>query len=117
MFGFIKESLGNCVSAVRFTNTIGSHAVCLANEGMLSLGMEKVLNKMPGASENAMKAEIVLEINIKHPIAAKLSELFKNDKEKLASYSKILFANARLISGLEIENPAELSELICNLMI
>lgn len=117
MFRFIKESLGDGVSAVRFTNTIGSHAVCLANEGMLSLGMEKVLNKMPGASENAMKAEIVLEINFKHPIAAKLSELFKNDKEKLASYSKILFANARLISGLEIDNPAELSELICNLMI
>ena len=117
MFKFIKESLGDSVSAVRFTNTSGSHAVCLANEGMLSLGMEKVLKKMPGATENAMKAELVFEINFKHPIAAKLSELFKNDKEKLASYSKILFVNAQLISGLEIDNPAELSELICNLMI
>ena len=117
MFEFIKESLGDTVSKVRFTNTLGSHAVCLANEGMLSFGMEKVLNKMPGAEGNAMKAELVLEINLDHPIAGKLLELYETDKDKLASYSKILMANARLISGLSIENPAEVSELICNLMI
>ena len=79
--------------------------------------MEKVLNKMPGTAEDTMKAEVVLEINFKHPIAGKLSELFASDKEKLVSYSKILFANAQLISGLEIDNPTELSELICSIMI
>ncbi len=117
MFKFMKESLGDAVSKVCFTNTLQNHAVCLSNEGSLSLGMEKVLNKMPGAEENAIKAEIVLEINVNHPIAGKLTELYTSDKEKLKDYSKILFANARLISGLTIDNPAELSSLVCNLML
>jgi len=66
---------------------------------------------------NVPKAELVLEINLEHPIAAKLSSLYDEDKEKLASYSKILLAQARLISGLSIENPSEISELICGLML
>ena len=78
--------------------------------------MEKTLNKSAG-NESHMKAEIVLEINANHPIKEKLMDLFKNDKEKLKKYSKILYAQARLISGLSVENPSEVSELICNIMI
>ena len=71
---------------------------------------------MPGA-DNGMKAQIVLEINANHDIAAKLKDLYLNDKVKLAKYSKILFANAGMISGLTPENPSELSELVCDLML
>lgn len=116
MFEFIKESLGGSVSKVRFTNSLQKHAVCLSNEGALSVGMEKVLSKMPG-TEAALKAEIVLEINVNHPIAAKLKELFESDKEKLSVYSKILLAQARLINGITIDNPAEISDLVCDLMV
>ena len=116
MLAFIKESLENSVKDVRLTNTLEKHAVCLSSEGMLSVEMEKALNKMPG-SEQQIKAELVLEINMNHPIKEKLSELFENDKEKLANYSKILYSQARLISGLSVENPAEVSELICNIML
>lgn len=116
MLDFIKESLDNSVTAVKLTNALQKHAVCLSSEGMLSVEMEKALNKMPGNDEH-IKAELVLEINMNHPIKDKLNELFENDKDKLANYCKILYSQARLISGLTVENPAEMSELICNIML
>ena len=117
LFKFMKESIGDGVSKVQFTNTLGNHPVSLSSEGNVSLGMEKALNKMPGAEEQHIKAEIVLEINIDHPLAAKLKELFESDKDRLATYSKILLAQARLVSGMSLENPAEVSDLVCGLML
>ncbi|MBR3459645.1 MAG: molecular chaperone HtpG [Clostridia bacterium] len=116
MFDFMKESIGGDVSAVRFTNTLSNHPVCISSEGAVSASMEKTLGRMPGA-EQSIKAEKVLEINMEHPIASKLKLLFIEDKEKLAVFSKILYANARLISGLNIENPAEIGELVTGLMV
>lgn len=116
MFAFIKESIGDKLNSVRFTNTLQNHAVCLSSEGVVSANMEKVLSKNPG-NENHIKAELVLEINVNHPIAEKLKTLFESDKDKLANYSKILYANARLVSGMSLENPAEVSSLVCELML
>ncbi len=117
MLKFMKESIGSDVAKVRFTNTLQKHPVSLASEGSVSVGMEKVLNKMPGAEDQHIKAEIVLEINVDHPIAAKLKELFASDKHTLAKYAKILFAQARLVSGMSLDNPAEISDLVCGLML
>ncbi len=111
----MKEVLGDSVSAVRFTSALGTHPVCLTSEGNISVEMEKVLGRMPG-NEGGVKAQTVLEINLSHPIAAKIKELYVTDKEKLGDYAKILYAQARLISGLAIDNPSEMADLICNLM-
>ncbi len=117
MFKFMKESIGKDVAKVRFSGTLQKHPVSLSSEGNVSMGMEKVLSKMPGAEDQHIKAEIVLEVNVDHPLAAKLKELFARDKDKLAAYSRILYAQARLVSGMSIENPSEVSELVCGLMI
>lgn len=113
LLDFIKESIGS-VSAVRFTNKLKNHAVSLASEGEISLEMQKVLSQMP--DNNGIKAQTVLEINADHEIADKLKKLYETDKEKVADYSKILFASAQLISGMSVDNPTELSNLICSLM-
>ena len=113
MFGFMKEFLPE-VKDIRFTNKLKNHPVCLSTEGNISLEMEKVINSMPAVDK--VKAEIVLEINESHPIAAKLQELYKNDKDILQKYTKILYDQARLIEGLSIENPTELTNLVCDLM-
>lgn len=113
MFALMKESLTD-VKNVRFTNKLKNHPVCLSTEGNISLEMEKVLNSMP-TGEN-VKAEIVLEINESHPIADKLKDLYENDKEKLESYTKILYNQARLVEGLSVEDPTELSNIICDLL-
>ena len=115
MLTFIKDAIGN-VSAVRFTTTLDSHPVCLSSEGDLSVEMEKVLRKMPGADGNLPKANVVLEINLSHPIVEKLKSLYDTDRDTLATYAKILYAEGCLISGVSLENPAELCSMISDLM-
>ena len=46
----------------------------------------------------------------------KLQELYKNNKEELENYTKILYSEARLIEGLPIDNPTEISNLICDII-
>ena len=67
-------------------------------------------------NQRQIHAKTLLEINEKHPIAKKIEDLYKNDKEELKKYSKILYAQAKLIEGLELENPTEISNLICELI-
>ena len=114
LFKAMKESLADSVSEVRFTNRLKSHPVCLTTEGDVSVEMEKVFNAMP--TDNKIKANTILEINREHKIVDKLNDLYKNDKDELAKYTKILYAQARLIEGLTIDNPTEISNLVCDLI-
>ena len=57
-----------------------------------------------------------MEINANHPIAEKLKALFADDKDTLAKYTKLLYGEARLIGGMQLENPVEFSSLVCELM-
>ena len=117
MFKFMKDSIGDKVARVQFTNSLANHPVCLSSEGDISVEMEKVLSKMPDADDKQIKAETVLEVNVNHPIAKTLGELFETDKDKLAKYSRILYAQACLINGMPLDNPSELSEMVCSLMV
>ena len=112
---FIKESVGK-ISEVRFTSSLKKHPACLSSEGELTLGMEKVLSKMPGATD-APKASLVMEISTEHPISDKLKKLYESDKDMLRKYSKLLFAQSCLIAGVQVDDTAELCELISDLMI
>jgi len=112
----MKESLQDTVKEVRFTNKLKDHPVCLTTVGELSLEMEKIINNMTPGNEK-VKAETILEINSNHQISNKIKELYQNnDKEELEKYTKILYNQARLISGLNVENPSELTNLICNMI-
>ena len=117
MLNFIKESIGENLHSVRFSSTLGNHPATLSSEGEISVTMEKTLNRMPGAEENQIKAELVLELNLNHPISEKFKSLYSSDKDKLAKYSKIIYSNARLISGLSVDDPSELASLVCELMV
>ena len=108
----MKDTIG--ISGVRFTGKLKKHPVCLTSKGNVSVEMQKVINSMPG--DESVNAEIVLEINENHPIADKLKSLYETDKEELKKYSKVLYSEARLIEGLSIDNPTEISNLICDLI-
>ena len=103
------------ISDVKFTSRLNNHPVCLSTIGEISVEMEKALNAIP--SQEEINAQKVLEINAHHPIAQKLQELYKNDKEALKQYSKVLYAQARLIEGLSIDNPSEISNIICDILV
>ena len=115
MLSYIKEALGDDVNQVRFTNKLKNHPVCLTTEGDVSIEMQKVINAMPNNNEK-INAKMILEINADHPIVKKIKELYKSDKEELKNYSKVLYSEARLIEGLQIDNPTEISNIICNLL-
>ena len=102
------------VSDVRFSNKLKSHPVCLTTKGDVSIEMQKVFDAMP--NDMGIKAETVLEINEKHPIADKLKKLYKKDKDEFKKYTKILYSEARMIAGLPIDDPTEISKLICEVI-
>ena len=108
----MKNALDGQVTAVKFSNKLGTHPVSLTAEGYVSLEMEKVLSSMPGANQG-VKAQLVLEINSNHPVAEKLA---KSDDETVVKYTKLLYASARLIAGLDLANPTEFSDTIAELM-
>ena len=108
----MKEMLGDAIAAVKLSATLGKHPVSLASEGDFSVEMERVLSRTPGG-EDGPKAQTVLQLNYTHPVFEKLKSL---DDERLATYTKILYAEARLLAGLTIENPVEFSHLISEVM-
>ena len=115
MFGVMMDVLkDNNISSIKYTNRLKNHPVCLTTEGDISVEMQKVLNALP--NEQKVNAKMILEINRNHPIAKKLDYLYKNDKDELKRYTKILYSEARLIEGLSIENPTEISNLICDII-
>ena len=112
MLKYLKEQLN--ISEVRFTNKLKKHPVCLTSKGEVSTAMEKMINVMP--TDQKVKAELVLEINEKHPIVNKLKSLYNSDKDELTKYARILYTEARLIEGLPIDNPTEISNIICDVI-
>ena len=114
LLDFMQETLGDKVAAVRLSSRLKSHPVCLSSDGALSLEMEKVLNAMP--VEQRAKADKVLEINSNHAIFDKLQFLFDNDKDMLTTYTNLLFAQAMLIEGMNIDDPVAFSEQMCDIM-
>ena len=115
LFEEMQKALSGKVKAVRLSNRLKNHAVCLSSEGDLSLEMEKVLNTMP--SGNKVQAQRVLELNPDHPVYATLNRLLTEDKDKLAQYTDLLYQQALLIEGMPIEDPVALSKMICDLMV
>ena len=112
---FMKDALDGKVKAVVLSKRLKSHPVCLSNEGMLSIEMEKFLNSMP--NDQKVKAERVLEVNASHPIFEKLSKLYAEDQEKLKTYAQLLYTQAELIEGMPVEDPVAFSNAVCELMV
>ncbi|MEK5268808.1 molecular chaperone HtpG [Weizmannia sp. FSL W8-0401] len=114
LFAFMKESLDGKVKDVRASHRLKSHPVCFTTDGEVSIEMEKVLSAMPNGQN--VKADKVLEINIHHDVFNALKEAFAHDKDKCKLYTNLLYNQARLIEGLEIEDPVAFSNDICKMM-
>ena len=114
MLAFVKESLGDKVKDVRLSGKLKSHAVCITTDGMISTEMEKVLNSMPAREK--IKAQRVLEINGEHPIFQRLCQLYQEDKDRLKLYGEILYDQALLIEGISLEDPADFSQKLCQIL-
>ncbi|MCL2054635.1 MAG: molecular chaperone HtpG [Oscillospiraceae bacterium] len=115
LFEEITKALGGKIKSARISEKLKSYPVCLSNDGNISLEMEKTFAMMPN-NDKAVKAEKILEINPNHDMFGVLQKLYESDKKKLTDYSKILYTQALMIEGMPIDNPAEFSALVCEVM-
>jgi len=111
----LKEALKDSVNDVVVSPRLKSNPVALTSKDGLSIEMEKTLSHMPEA--NNMKASKVLEVNIDHDLLKSMDKAYKEDKESINDYAKLLYNQALLIEGLSIEDPIEYSNLLTRLMI
>jgi len=120
LLDFVRDSLDGKIAAVRISQKLKSHPVCLAAQGEISLEMEKYFKSMQGRQEGGMfgdmKAERVLELNASHSSFAALKEAFENDKDKAAKYAQLLYGQALLTAGVPLEDPSDFSELVNTLI-
>ncbi|WP_336164659.1 molecular chaperone HtpG [Fusobacterium polymorphum] len=99
-----KEFLKDKVSEVELSNNIGNSASSLLAKGGLSLEMEKTLSEMTN-SNDAPKAKRILAINPEHILFNRLkSSVNTEDFNKLVD---VLYNQALLLEGFNVENPAE----------
>lgn len=114
---FVKETLGDRISAARISKILKSAPVCMTADGPMTLEMEKYFSKLEGQQAGGMKAQRVLELNVSSAAYAALkSALDSGEKEKAAKYVQILHNQALLMAGLPIDDPTAYTELVCSLM-
>lgn len=113
----IMKVLKDKIVKVKLTKNLKDHPVSLTSEGELSIEMEKVFAKMPSGNSPMMKAQKVLEINADHPVYEKLKETLNADKEKFDDLVTVLYDQACLISGLELEDVTALTDKIFKLIV
>ena len=115
LFDAMKDALNGKVKEVKVSTRLKDHPVCLSAEGPLSIEMEKVLSKQPGSED--VKSEKVLELTVNHPVFAVLKAAQEaGDADKVRKYSALLYAQAQLIEGLPVDDPAAYAEAVCSLM-
>ncbi len=117
LLDFIRNTLGDRVTDVKFSPRLKDSAVCLTTKGGISLEMEKVLNAMP--QDQHIRAERILELNPDHPVMETLRSAFSAGEEKkdmVKTYADLLYNQALLISGLTVEDPATFAKEICSLI-
>ncbi len=115
MLDYLRDSLDGKVVAVKLSNKLKSHPVCLTTDGEVSLEMEKYFATIPGDHPD-IKAQRVLEINPTHKAFYMLQDTWQLDKDRCAKLGKLLYNQALLIADISIENPAEYTDLFWELI-
>lgn len=98
----MKKALGDKVEDVRVTNRLTDSPACIVlNEQDMAMHMQRLLKE---AGHEMPSSSPVLEINPDHPIVKKLNA--EKSKKKFDDWSSILFDQAILTEGGQLEDPA-----------
>ncbi|ROO23739.1 molecular chaperone HtpG [Salinisphaera orenii] len=98
----IKEALGDRVNEVRVTHRLTDSPACLvADEHGMSAHLERILKE---AGQEMPNSAPHLEINPTHPLVEKLAD--EQGEDEFNSFSQMLFEQAVLAEGGELEDPA-----------
>jgi len=98
----MKKTLGDRVEDVRVTNRLTDSPACIVlNEHDMAMHMQRILKE---AGHAMPSSKPILEINPDHPIVKKLDA--EKSKKKFDDWSDILFDQAILAEGGQLEDPA-----------
>ncbi|MCP4146948.1 MAG: molecular chaperone HtpG [bacterium] len=113
----VKVHLGDKINSVKISKRLTTSPVCMVttNSGV-TFNMEQLLK---GANQITSKASKILELNHKHKLFEVLEKLHKANpnSDKIKNVSNLLFNQAMLIEGYELEDPVEFSRLMANLLV
>ncbi len=112
---FVKDSVGEGVANVKLSRKLASLPCCMTTEGGVTLEMEKYFRHGPSEEMRKVRAARVLELNPEHRAFQALKDAYENDRDKAAKLSKVLNSLAELMAGLEVEDPADFTELVSEL--
>ena len=112
---FVKNAVGDELTNVKLSRKLTKMPCCLTTEGGITLEMEKYFRNGPSEEMRKVRANRVLELNPEHKAFEVLRDAAENDKDKAEKLSKVLYGLAELMSGLEIEDPAEFTEIVSEL--
>ena len=101
----MADILKDKVKEVKLTSNFKNYPVAIIASGDISIEMEKVFASMPN-NDGKVKAEKILEISLEHGILDRLKAV-QFDQDKLEKYTVVLYEQARILAGLDIENPIE----------
>ncbi len=116
LFKFIQEKLGDKVKEVQVSNRLKDSVACLSGDDFgMSAYMEKILK---ASGQDAPNQKRSLELNISHPLIDKMKQTFETDTTNpmLADYSNLLLDIAIVSEGGKIDNPAQFSKLLGDMM-
>ena len=114
MLDEMKEILKSNISDVVISNRLKSYPVCISAKGSVSVEMEKTLNAMP--TDTHVKAEKVLEINPENKSFDNLKKYYEQDKDKFTKLTEVLYNQALLIEGLQVQDPIKFANNISDLL-
>ena len=112
-FDFIRSVLGDRVNAVKASDKLKTHPVCMSSGEGMTFEMEKYFQAVQ--PDMGMKAQRILEVNVDHDAFAQLESARIMDEEKAKKYVEILYNQALLIAGLPLEDPTAYTDLLCSL--
>jgi molecular chaperone HtpG len=114
---FIQKKLDKDVKTVRVSSRLSSSAACLVSEeGDMSPHLEALLK---ASGKEVPEIKRILELNPDHPLLNKMQELYsKNpDNPVVADYAELLFGQALLAEGGQLQDPASFNQKVADLMV
>lgn len=109
----IQTALHDRASAVRTTERLTDSPACLVSDAHgLSTNLERILKT---AGQNVPGTKPILEINPGHPIVKRLKS--ETDDRQFANWSHILFDQATLAEGGQLDDPASFVKRLNELML
>jgi molecular chaperone HtpG len=113
----VRAALQDHVKEVRLSSRLTSSPACLVTgDDDLTPQMERL---MRATGQSLPKIKRVLEVNPNHPVIARMRSMHEKSSAdpELQSYARLLYGQAILSEGGELEEPAEFARLIAELMV